>query len=164
IFPPLAIPILIGGVTGAEFWRLVLMLVNTLFFSLCSGMFASAVGRDERTALANTLAMVLGITFGPIVFQSFGSTSWLASLSPGVGFVSLFDAAYSANPDRFNNSIWMIPLLSCSFLIAASLVLPRAWQENDARAEMGPVELLLGRFSSLKAGLRKRRARRRTLL
>src|SRR2546421_7155809 len=79
IFPPLAIPILIGGVTGAEFWRLVLMLVNTLFFSLCSGMFVSALARDERRALTNALAIVLGITFGPIVFQSFASTSWLAS-------------------------------------------------------------------------------------
>ena len=164
IFPPLAIPILIGGVTGAEFWRLVLMLVNTLFFSLCSGMFASALGRDERRALANTLAMVLSITFGPIVFQSFGSTSWLASLSPGVGFVSLFDSAYSANPDRFNNSVWMIPLLSCSFLIAASLLLPRAWQEEDARPKLGQIELLLERMAPLKGSVRKRRARRRMLV
>src|SRR5438477_1099377 len=164
IFPPLAIPILIGGVTGAEFWRLVLMLVNTLFFSLCSGMFVSALGRDERRALANALAIVLGITFGPIVFQSFASTSWLASLSPGVGFVSLFDAAYSGNPGRFNNSVWMIPLLSCSFLIAASLLLPRAWQEEDARPKVGPIESLFEEMPGLKGSVRKRRARRKALL
>lgn len=164
IFPPLALPILIGGVTGAEFWRLVLMLVNTLFFSLCSGMFVSALGRDERKTLANALAIVVGITFGPIVFQSFASTSWLASISPGVGFVSLFDAPYSTNPDRFNNSVWMLPLLSCSFLIAASLLLPRAWQEDDARARGGAAELLLEKLAPLKARAKKTRARQRMLL
>src|SRR3954466_1462962 len=62
IFPPLAIPILIGGVTGGEFWRLVFVLVNTLFFSLCSGVFVSAVTRDEGKAVGNTLALILCVT------------------------------------------------------------------------------------------------------
>jgi len=166
IFPPLAIPILIGGVTGAEFWRLVLMLVNTLFFSLCSGMFVSAVSRDERNSLANTLALILCLTFVPVVFQRVPSPaiSWLASLSPGVGFVSLFDAAYSANPDRFDNSVWMIPLLSWSFLIGASALLPRTWQGEAVRAKPGAVELLVQRLAPLKAQAKKTVARRRMLL
>src|SRR2546423_9079088 len=50
IFPPLAIPILVGGVPGGEFWRLVLVLINTLFFSLCAGLFVSAISRDEQKA------------------------------------------------------------------------------------------------------------------
>src|SRR5437899_1889814 len=95
IFPPLAIPILIGGVTGAEFWRLVLMLVNTLFFSLCSGMFVSAVSRDERNALANTLALIPCLTFPPIALHRVPSAaiSCLAWPSPGVAFASLVPAA-----------------------------------------------------------------------
>src|SRR5438093_1793011 len=42
LFPPLAITFCLGGVTGGEFWRLVLLLTNTLFFSLTVGMLASA--------------------------------------------------------------------------------------------------------------------------
>src|SRR5215510_1237525 len=39
VFPVLAIPLLMGGLTGGEFWRMVLVLVNTLFFSLAAGVF-----------------------------------------------------------------------------------------------------------------------------
>src|SRR5205814_3983297 len=43
LFPPLAITFCLGGVTGGEFWRLVLLLTNTLFFSLTVGMFVSSI-------------------------------------------------------------------------------------------------------------------------
>src|SRR5437867_12291275 len=38
IFPPLAIPLVIGGVTVAEFWRLVLVLLDAVFFSATAGL------------------------------------------------------------------------------------------------------------------------------
>src|SRR5262245_40381132 len=34
IFPMLGLPLLLGGVTGSEFWRVSLVLLNTLIFSL----------------------------------------------------------------------------------------------------------------------------------
>src|SRR5438874_2123824 len=43
LFPVMAIPLLLGGVTGTEFWRVVLVSVNNLLFSLAVGMFCSAV-------------------------------------------------------------------------------------------------------------------------
>src|SRR5215472_17989833 len=42
ILPVLALPLSIGGVTGDEFWRMVLALANALFFSLCAGILVSA--------------------------------------------------------------------------------------------------------------------------
>src|SRR5438876_11965208 len=42
VFPALAIPLLFGGVTVGEFWRMVLLLANTLFFSVTAGLFVSA--------------------------------------------------------------------------------------------------------------------------
>src|SRR5262245_57811736 len=45
IFPPMAISLLMGGVTFAEFWRLVLGLVSTLCFSLTVGLGVSAASR-----------------------------------------------------------------------------------------------------------------------
>src|ERR1041385_8056394 len=46
MIPALAVPVLLGGVTGAEFWRLVLALINALFFSLTAGTFRS----EEHTS------------------------------------------------------------------------------------------------------------------
>ena len=43
VVPVLGIPLLMGGVTVGEFGRVALVLVNTLFFSLCVGMFAAKV-------------------------------------------------------------------------------------------------------------------------
>src|SRR6266566_65623 len=42
ILPLLALPLLMGGVTPGEFWRMTLALMATLFFSLSTGMVVSA--------------------------------------------------------------------------------------------------------------------------
>src|SRR5206468_6705142 len=42
IFPVLGLPLLMGGVTIGEFWRVILVLVVTLFLSLTLGLFVSA--------------------------------------------------------------------------------------------------------------------------
>src|SRR6266700_1829806 len=65
IFPPLAIPLVIGGVTVGEFWRLVLVLLNTLFFSLTAGLAVSASSRDERRAWSGTTGLVLSLAVLP---------------------------------------------------------------------------------------------------
>src|SRR6184192_702739 len=68
VFPILAITLLMGGVTGAQFWRTVFALVNALFISLASGIFVSAISRDSQKALSATLlVLVLLIGAGPIV-------------------------------------------------------------------------------------------------
>lgn len=53
-FPVLALPLLIGGVTVGEFWRVVLTLLATLFLSLTCGLFMSAVMRQSRSGLGGT--------------------------------------------------------------------------------------------------------------
>src|ERR1051325_9751233 len=58
MIPALAVPVLLGGVTGGEFWRLVLALLNALFFSLTAGTFVSSFSRDERRAWAGTLVLI----------------------------------------------------------------------------------------------------------
>src|SRR5678816_4172287 len=45
IVPPLSIPLLLGGVTGAQFWQTALALVSGLFLSLATGLSVSALGR-----------------------------------------------------------------------------------------------------------------------
>ncbi len=148
IFPPLAIPILVGGVTGGEFWRLVLTLANTLFFSLCTGMFVSSISREERAAWGTTVAILLLITLGPIAFRflPFPAMASFATVSPGVGFFSVFDAAHSLAPDVYSDSLLVLHLLSWSFLIGASLLLPRVWQEGTAQEKGSLIERMVERL------------------
>src|SRR5438874_487684 len=51
IFPILALPLMMGGVTGPEFWRVILVLVVTMFLSLNLGLFVSALAREARQAM-----------------------------------------------------------------------------------------------------------------
>src|SRR5438093_10190932 len=64
IFPVMAISLLVGGVTGGEFWRVVLVSVNNLLFSLAVGMFCSAICKDERKAIVLAFLIVLFFTLG----------------------------------------------------------------------------------------------------
>src|SRR5881394_1700718 len=48
IFPIMGIPLLLGGVAPAEFWRVVLVCLNNLFFSLTLGLICSTLCKDER--------------------------------------------------------------------------------------------------------------------
>jgi ABC-type Na+ efflux pump permease subunit len=132
IFPPLAIPLVIGGVTAGEFWRLVLALINTLFFSLATGLAVSSASRDERRAWTGTVALVLGFALGPacIALHPMWASSFAASLSPLNGFLNVFDGAFAVAPDRYWRSMGSVQMLSWGLLAAAMLVLPRAWQDR----------------------------------
>ena len=134
IFPPLAIPLILGGVTGGEFWRLVLVLINTLFFSVTAGMMISAASRDERRAWFAALGLLVFFAAGPalLLLKPASSSLWLATLSPTTGFLSVFDAVYSTTPDRYWDTFWNVHVLGWIWLVAAVVILPRAWQDKPA--------------------------------
>ena len=111
IFPPLAITLCLGGVTAGEFWRLVLLLTNTLFFSLAIGMFVSALSRDEQRAWAGALSCLVVLAAGPVL-----------------GFRSVFDTRYGLSPAFFWQGIAALQAGSWLLLALASAILPRAWQ------------------------------------
>src|SRR6185503_19786544 len=63
-FPIIGISFLLGGVTGVEFWRLVIVLCNTLFFSVALGVYVSTVSRDAQRAMTGAVLLLLGIVVG----------------------------------------------------------------------------------------------------
>jgi ABC-type transport system involved in cytochrome c biogenesis permease component len=99
IVPMLAVPILLGGVTGGDFWRVTLLLLNTLFVSLCLGMVVSVFSHESRNATAVAVFAVVLWLLLPMI---------ASSLLPvrGRGFVSVFSPsvpwshAFSAMPGR----------------------------------------------------------------
>src|SRR4051794_22999230 len=59
VLPAIGTPLLTGGVTAGEFWRALLVLIVTLFFSLSAGMLASSGSRSEGRAWSASLTIVL---------------------------------------------------------------------------------------------------------
>ena len=92
LFPVMAVPLLAGGVTFVEFGRMVLVCLNTLFFTHAVGMFSSAINRDERRAMVCASVIILFFVVGlPIIsaivedtarWRNTGLAEWIAVPSP----------------------------------------------------------------------------------
>lgn len=141
VFPVMAIPLLVGGVTIQEFWRVVLVAVNTLFFSLSVGMFCSAVSREDRKAVvwAFIVLFVFAIALpvaGLILYWENGSPRvfhpvWFVP-SPSYACFLAFEASYT-NLKAFNlfyESIACTHGLSWLLLLLSVLIVPRTWQDK----------------------------------
>src|SRR5947209_5989713 len=80
MMPVLAIPILMGGVTPGEFWRIVLSLLNLVFFGVTAGIFASSLSRIERKAVGAAFLLVGFMTLGmPIIAEVIEASSQRSS-------------------------------------------------------------------------------------
>jgi hypothetical protein len=113
VLPPLAVPLVLGGVTGGEFWRVVLVLMATLAISVTSGLVVSATVRAEGKAWLLTLGMIALVLPGTIG-----------------AFASAFDVPYQANPAAFWYWLLPVPAVACLQLVAACVTLPRTWRQS----------------------------------
>ncbi|HTL18646.1 MAG TPA: ABC transporter permease subunit, partial [Patescibacteria group bacterium] len=121
IFPILGTTLLMGGVTGGQFWRSSLALVNALFYSLAVGLLVSALSRNSQHALAGTFFLLLFLCgVGPLIDSSL-TTVRPSGVQPFFRYTSpayVFWAATAWGRTGF----W--PALAISHLIAwANLVL-----------------------------------------
>src|SRR5262245_51759058 len=64
VIPMLGVPLLLGGVTAGEFGRMTLVLLVTLLRSLATGMLASALCWETRTAMLLTLGVQVALSGG----------------------------------------------------------------------------------------------------
>lgn len=158
-FPVMSLPLLLGGLKGAEFWRVVLVILNTLFLSLSMGLLISTLYRGQRvTTHLASLAMLL-LTGVPAAFsfmlKAMGGTSALL-LDPGVispiySMMTSFDFGYKV-AQLVGPSYWCSLLtqfvIAALLLARASRLLPHSWQPKEAPRPMlqGWVENPVGRF------------------
>src|SRR5678816_2793532 len=84
IVPPLSIPLLLGGVTVGEFWRMALVLLVTLLFSLSASLFVSANSRNERRAWSGAVLLIAFLAVVPPLFRwmPFPTMKLLGAISP----------------------------------------------------------------------------------
>ncbi len=142
IFPVMAIPLLLGGVTPDEFWRVTLVCLNILFLSLATGMFASAISRHERKAMGATFLFLLLLALGPpalvIYFKSLHvvPTTDLAFMlaCPPYSFTLAFDRSFVAAPGAFWQSVAFLHFFGWCFILLASRIVTRTWQDKPATA------------------------------
>jgi len=156
IFPVMGVPLLLGGVAPVEFWRVVLVCLNNLFFSLTLGMLCSTICKDERKSIGLTIGLILLLTAGwP------GIVAWVASeikaanplyhlfheepfpllaASPGFACVIAFDVPYKAllakqKIDWFPISLGITHWLAWACLALTTFILPRVWHDKAASAK-----------------------------
>jgi ABC-type Na+ efflux pump permease subunit len=154
VLPVLALPLLLGGVTPGEYWRVVLALLNILFFSLCAGMCVSSLIRSEEWATGNT-ALVIAM-FAGLPLLTF--TRFFYPFSPVYAFHAAFDANYPGASSGYWESLGIGQVWSWMLLVCASLAAPRFWQQKAAGTTM---RFLPARNIKASAGIAARRARSR---
>ena len=161
VFPILGLSILLGGVSGGEFWRVILVLANTLFFSLATGMFISSVSRD--TIKAVTGALVLGAFFFLLLPALDAAVKYGGAKLPTPLF-SLASPSLSATETgatrlgAFWCSVASTHGLGWVFIALASFCTPRSWQQKTAGSGKGI------RLRILAPSLAKRTAARARML
>lgn len=143
VVPVLGLPLLMGGVAAGEFARVALVLVNTLFFSLCAGLLASALSTSNRKAIAATFLFVLLFTAG---IPALGA--WIAWLektrniasawyftSAVYTYVCALDQPFRVQSAGYYWSLGIIHGLGWMFLALASLIAPHTWQDRPIGAQ-----------------------------
>lgn len=134
VFPILGLPLLLGGVSGREFSRLLLVFLATQFFTLGAGLWVSARCRSTRnTMIAALMLMVLftgGFPLASLVVRSLhltGEFGWLLWPSPFFSFVKAFDADYAP---AYWYSILILFGLGLLGIADGARVLLRVWQRE----------------------------------
>ena len=167
LLPIIALSLLLGGVTGSEFWRTAAALMNALFVSLAAGICISALARDTQRAMASALGLLLLLVVAFPALQSLvaaaglpavlGVPAWFSPMSP---FVYASATLYFGHAAQFWASLVCSQALGWGFLLLASQTLPRQWQEGKAIQVAGLGRWLRGR----KPDLAKRTKTRQQLL
>ena len=140
VFPVLGLSLLAGGVTGPEFGRMSLALVNVLFFSVATTMWASSRSASAYRAMSIAVCMIVGLIaigqvaagvleLAPSRFDS--ALSYLSTVSPVEPVLLAGDAEYFHKARSFWLSAGISHFLGWIFLAAASWRLPRLVESEE---------------------------------
>jgi ABC-type transport system involved in multi-copper enzyme maturation permease subunit len=144
IIPGAALPLLLGGVTGGELWRISLALANLLLFALASGVLASSVCREAGRAMALTAAILLFFCLFLPLMQGAGTAAWgpradwIGWPSPSLAYVKAMETSYLRSPKVYWWALAGSHMLAWLMIGIASIVIPRTWQDRPKREVFNP--------------------------
>lgn len=168
IFPVLALPVLVGGITLGYFWRTVLALVNALLFAIAAGFVASAVSVRQfpAIALAAALSLVMGMALlgAAEAMRRLGApsavTEVVASFCPLHTLLAANDSVRAFSRPRFWLSLALVGGVSWTWLALVAWWLGRAWRDRPRgprwRAWAASSERFRVRSRASRAALRRR--------
>jgi hypothetical protein len=145
LFPVLGVTLLMGGVSGTEFWKTALALINALFFSLAVGLFVSATGREWHRVMSQTLLLLLFFCFALPVLD------WaLAGVSGGEVAIhtrlaspfTVFRRAGVYPASDYWPALLVTQCIAWSLLGLAAIIVPKSWQDRAARKNSGSTSSL----------------------
>src|SRR5437867_601075 len=139
LFPSLTVCVIVGGVTAGEVWRLSLVLMNTLWFSLSVTILTSTFCRRQRAAQVGALlAILLSIPALPLLGASLPASSGRSIcrscsflLSPAGNCILAFDTRYRTGAGWFWGSLLLTHLMAWICLALAGRRLPRLSLEES---------------------------------
>jgi ABC-type transport system involved in multi-copper enzyme maturation permease subunit len=136
IFPVLAITLLMGGVTGVQFWKSSLALVNALFCSLSAGLLVSSASRNSQRAMACTFSLLLLVCIVGPVTDGLRAGLRGTSFNPSLSLASpayVFWASTAFGRTAFWSGLLTSHLLGWLCFALASWLVVRTWQDRPAR-------------------------------
>lgn len=143
IFPILAIPLLLGGLTIGEFARMGLFLLTHLFFCLGVGMFCSTLLKDERSSLGFATLLALGYAVLPSLLGVAKFSTSVNQLpkayfvfSPIFGFITTSDAMYGRNSGDFATCVASMGAIGAICFGLSAWILPHVWRQSAAGARL----------------------------
>jgi ABC-type transport system involved in multi-copper enzyme maturation permease subunit len=138
LLPITALPLLAGGVTGAEFWRTALALINALFVSLAAGICISAFSLQAYQAMARTFGLILFLAGGlPALAALATGLGWPPAAlawtwpSPLLPFASAADGPYAAAPTHYWRTLVASGVSGWLLLGLGAAILSRTWQHQE---------------------------------
>jgi ABC-type transport system involved in multi-copper enzyme maturation permease subunit len=147
VFPVLLVPLLTGGMTRGEGERMLVVLINTFFLSIAIGVFASAVSREFRTAMAANFSLWLALVCAPAgwglglaLARSRAPDPAFFYSCPIFSFIASSEAFYAGPafwataPRDFWLSIIVTNALAWLLVLLACWIVPRTWGDKPARA------------------------------
>ncbi|HWD19474.1 MAG TPA: hypothetical protein VHB20_09345 [Verrucomicrobiae bacterium] len=138
IFPVLAVPLLVGGMTSGELWRMALTLMDTFALTLAVGVFCSAGSREYKEAIGrNFLVLTALVVILPMVgaFVVAGQGPFepvFFYACPFYAFALCEENAYRASRPEFWTCLAVMHGLSWLFVVRACRLLPYSWQDESA--------------------------------
>jgi len=143
LFPLLAVPLLLGGVTEADFWRAMVLFVDATLLSLSVGLFVSSLSRSSRKAMLVTFGILVAMTvacpilaglafaFSPNHRSRLGDCLLLPS--PYYALAMADTGTGARQHATFWRSAAVIFGFSTLFSAGALFIVPRSWQDRAGR-------------------------------
>ena len=127
ILPLLGLATLLGGVTGQDFQRVMLALVNVLFLSLSAGMFVSCACREKAEAKRLTILILVALNLIPALAPS----PAIRLLSPALLLDAALDGITGIGTPHYIAAMCVVNLMGWLALGSAALWVPHCWQEQN---------------------------------